>query len=582
MSIGLKIVFTGSVQYKIARYLFAGSTTDMNISRAVQTLILLGSLLLPILPAAAERPVVVRKWGRFEHEFKSTAKYANPVQEARLAVVFTSPSGESTTVNAFWDGGKSWKVRFSPNEVGKWLYSTACSDPNNVGLEGQKGSFLVTASSAKTRFDQHGPVTISHDGRYLIHEDGTPFFWLADTAWNAALLGSPSDLVLYTDQRVRQKFTAVQWVATQWRAAPQGDAEKHVAFNGKESISINPEFFQRLDERINEFDRAGLLSAPVMLWAIAGGSNPAVNPGYSLPEDQAILLGRYMVARWGAHNVLWILAGDGDYRGKNAEKWKRIGRGIFGDQSHAPVTLHPGGMQWVAEDFKDEPWYDVIGYQSGHGDDEKSLRWLTSGPPAQYRSKGPVRPIINLEPPYENHIAYQSRKPITPELVRRAVYWSLLITPTAGVTYGGHGVWGWDDGSKTPTDHPTTGIPMPWREALQMPAAKQMVEVATLFNTVPFWRLRPAQALLASQPGDQAAARFIAAASTDSGDFDVIYIPEGGQVEVRQPALPPSFKSTWFNPREGTWSNVVPSANGRIFHFSAPGGGDWVLVIQAN
>jgi hypothetical protein len=565
---------------------------NLNILQTIQTLILLGSLILPILPARAERPVVVRKWGRFEREFKSSIKYANPVQEARLAVVFTSPSGESTTVNAFWDGGKSWKVRFSPNEVGKWLYSTASSDPNNAGLEGQNGSFLVTASSAKTRFDKHGPVTISHDGHYLIHEDGTPFFWLADTAWNAALLGSLSDLVLYTDQRVRQQFTAVQWVATQWRASPHGDAEKHTAFNGKESISINPEFFQRMDDRIEAFDRAGLLSAPVMLWAIAGGSNPAVNPGYSLPEDQAILLGKYMVARWGAHNVLWILAGDGDYRGKNADRWKRIGRGIFGDQPHAPVTLHPGGMQWVLNDFKDEAWYDFVGYQSGHGDDENTLRWLSSGPPATEWNQGAARPIINLEAPYENHIAYQSRKPISPDQVRRAVYWSLLVAPTAGVTYGGHGVWGWDDGTKAPTDHPGTGIPLPWQKALTMPGAEQMTHVANLFNSIPFWRLRPAPELLTIQPGKGSAASFIAAAASEDGDIDVIYTPRERNIQLQSKSLPSKFQAIWFNPRDGSntpapQTKVTPVIGAvrddkSSVLFTTPGEGDWVLLLRTN
>ncbi|MEZ4664190.1 MAG: DUF4038 domain-containing protein [Caldilineaceae bacterium] len=58
-----------------------------------------------------------------------------------------------------------------------------------------------------------------------------------------------------------------------------------------------------------------------------------------------------------------------------------------------------------------------------------------------------------MEPPYENHVAYQSGQPHDAHSVRRAMYWSLLNAPTAGVTYGGHGVWGWDDGSTPPVDH---------------------------------------------------------------------------------------------------------------------------------
>jgi len=43
------------------------------------------------------------------------------------------------------------------------------------------------------------------------------------------------------------------------------------------------------------------------------------------------------------------------------------------------------------------------------------------------------RPFVNLEPCYENHLAYQSRRPIAPEQVRRAM---VLVAPahaTAGL-----------------------------------------------------------------------------------------------------------------------------------------------------
>src|SRR6185369_11828175 len=109
----------------------------MKSHKIFRTLVLFACLVLPMLKAFAERPAVVRKWGRFEQEFKTKTHYENPLQDVRLAVVFTGPSGESTTVDAFWDGGKIWRVRFSPGEVGKWIYSTACSDAKNQGLDVQ-------------------------------------------------------------------------------------------------------------------------------------------------------------------------------------------------------------------------------------------------------------------------------------------------------------------------------------------------------------------------------------------------------------------------------------------------------------
>ncbi len=468
-----------------------------------------------------------------------------------------------------------------PEETGDWTYSTDCSDANNSGLNGQKGIFHCGDVTADNRFAKYGPVRLSSDRHSLTHADGTPFFWLADTAWNGALLSTPADWDFYLRERVRQKFTAVQWVATQWRAAPNGDRENQTAYTGREKIAVNPAFFQRLDAKADAVNRAGLLNAIVMLWAIQGGSNPQVNPGVSLPEDQATLLAQYMIARWGANDVVWILAGDGDYRGPRAERWKRMGRAVFGSRPHAPVTLHPGGMQWILNDFIQEPWYDIVGYQSGHGDDDNTLRWLIEGPVTTDWKKDPPRPFINLEPPYENHIAYQSHTPISATMTRRAIYWSLLETPTAGVTYGGHGVWGWDDGTKPPTDHPGAGVPLPWQKALVMPGAEQMAYVRDLFTGIDFWRLRPAPNLLVVQPGHKNPRQHIAAARTETGDLAVIYVPEDRMVEVRFSLMPPGVKASWFNPRTGQNAPVVAVVNADSVQFATPTEGDWVLTLKS-
>lgn len=136
---------------------------------------------VPTVVAAAKMPVVA-KWGRFEQSFKSSLAYSNAVQDATLTVLFTSPLGDTSQVDGFWDGGKTWRVRFSPNQPGRWTFKTTCSDAANRGLHNQTGEFLCTAATGQSRFHQHGPVRVARDHRHLEHGDGTPFFWLADTA----------------------------------------------------------------------------------------------------------------------------------------------------------------------------------------------------------------------------------------------------------------------------------------------------------------------------------------------------------------------------------------------------------------
>ena len=157
-------------------------------------------LFLFIMPATwchaaanSKKLPTVANWQRFEQSFKSKVSYTNALQAAALSVTFTSPSGEATKVDGFWDGEKIWRVRFSPNQPGKWSYQTICSDAANTSLHNQTGEFLCTAAVGNTRFNQHGPVRVASDHRHLEHADGTPFFWLADTVWNGPQRASPRD-----------------------------------------------------------------------------------------------------------------------------------------------------------------------------------------------------------------------------------------------------------------------------------------------------------------------------------------------------------------------------------------------------
>ncbi len=521
---------------------------------------------------------IVPKWGRFEQHFVSTNDYINPIQDVSLKVRYISPSGRESTTDGFWNGKSDWLIRFSPDELGNWTYSTTCSDVDNKELHKQEGQFICVQSSGANRFDQHGPIRLSNDHRHLIHADGTPFFFLGDTAWNGPLRATQTEWAHYLRERVRQKFTAVQWVTTQWLASPEGDLNDHKPFNGIESITLNPEFFQRLDTYVEAIDRAGLLNVPVMLWAAEWRSTES-NPGYFLPEDQAILLGRYMLARWGAYPLIWILPGDSDYRGAKADRWKRIGQGIFGDEPHAPVSLHPGGMQWNADEFRNEEWLDILGYQSGHGDDEKTLEWLVCGPPATDWVNPPSRPFINLEPPYEDHIAYQSQTRISADFTRRALYWSLLVSPTAGVTYGGHGIWGWDDGTATPVAHPNTGVPKPWQEALLLEGAEQVKHLSELFESFEWWRLRPSPELIASQPGDSTKSRFVSASRSEKGDLALIYIPQDREISLNLDSLADDLSAIWFDPRNGSHQSASLNGGSKPHVFQTPAPGDWILLL---
>jgi hypothetical protein len=185
-----------------------------------------------------------------------------------------------------------------------------------------------------------------------------------------------------------------------------------------------------------------------------------------------------------------------------------------------------------------------------------------------------------LEPAYENHVAYQSRKPHTPHAVRMAIYWSLLNAPTAGVSYGGHGVWGWDDGTRPPVAHDTSGIPLPWQQALTMPAAEQMAHLVDFFTTIPWWTLRPTPQLLAHQPGREDVRRHIMAAASATQDLAVVYTPAGGEISIDSSALVEGLQGLWCNPRSGARQEAMPVTVDGILAYATPDHEDWLLILR--
>ncbi len=564
---------------------------ELPIRHRIRSL-LISSLFLPIILLAhftgcvrapkeqrEEAKHLVPKYDRFERTLISSKPYDNPLQQVELRAEFTSPTGRKRQVYGFWDGGDTWRIRFSPDEVGRWEFRTTCSDPGNQGLHGRTGFLLCSAPIHQNRFDYHGPVEVAPEGDHLQFKDGTPFLWIGDLAWNSALKATKKDWVYYLTERERQQFNAIEWMATGWPGAPSGDRNERSAFSGQDRIRIHPEFFQRLDERVEIANHEGFLTAPVMFWGPetgGGDRSPALS---RLPEDQAILLARHMVARWGANDVVWILRANGHSNKKLAGRWKRIGQSVFGPVDHAPVALHGAPMSDYWSEFHEEEWLDIIGYQSGQDRNAQARGWLVDGPVSTASQRYVDRPFINLQPTFEGWGSPDSEahNALT---VRRTLYWSLLNAPTAGVNYGGHGVWAWSNGLEVPVGAPGSGVPLPWEQGLSMPAAEQVEYLADAFSTLPFWTLEPTPEVIAQQPSSSPNS-YIAASANQDRDTVVIYTPTRQPIPTNPSHLPRPRSATWLNPRNGQESRAIPHlSEGRLL-FEPPGSHDWLLVIQS-
>ncbi|MEX0886663.1 MAG: DUF4038 domain-containing protein [Phycisphaeraceae bacterium] len=499
--------------------------------------------------------------GVFEAELRSAERFDKPLQQVEVRVQLTSPTGRRRTIEAFWDGGNVWRFRFSPDEPGTWTWHSTCDQDEALAAQGT----IESLAGGMAR----GPLRLSESRRHFAHADGTPFFFLADTAWNGAIKARPEDWRQYLELRARQGFTVIQFVCTHWRAYMD-----ELAYEGERHVEPRPAFFQRMDAAVQAIADAGLRPAPVALWAHMKG-----DPGVELEEADIIRLTRYMIARWQAYDPIWMLAGDLRPGEGVGERWRNIGRAVLHDQPHVLATIHPCGQVTLNGEFDREPWYSFRTYQTGHGNSDEHRRWAVLGDPAREWRHEPTLPSINLEPNYENHRAYgQHEHWHRDDDVRRASYWSLLVMPTAGVTYGNNGIWPWmDDAGPAPGhgDLPAQS----WREGLEPPGVGSMTVLRRLFDSLPWTELTPARELV-NQPDDVDPRAFIAAAATPDRRTVVAYLPVGGEAPFQPELLPAPMRATWVDPRDGT-RQVAGTVRDGGDAMRAPDDRDWVLLLEA-
>ena len=122
-------------------------------------------LLFPLLQSKSCKALAgisVDQWARFEASVKNVKKYRNPYIDVALDVTYKSPEGREIRFWGFYDGGRTWKIRFMPDRIGTWKYDAAFSD----GSAGISGTFECTRSDipGMISVDQTNPQWFGYKG----------------------------------------------------------------------------------------------------------------------------------------------------------------------------------------------------------------------------------------------------------------------------------------------------------------------------------------------------------------------------------------------------------------------------------
>jgi hypothetical protein len=441
-----------------------------------------------------------------------------------------------------------------------------------------------------------GGLRVSSNKRFLVHQDGTPFFYLADTAWELLHRATREDIELYLEKRRQQGFTVVHTMCLSLFGGLEiPNAHGHLPLLGRDparpEIQTGPhnDYWDHVDFLVEAAAKRGMFVGLVATFGNMVG--PVINSSSAkdvvFNASNAQVYGRFLGRRYrDRSNVVWILGGDwpATYQDQDFRPvWRAMAAGLReGDGGRHLVTYHPWRPDSSSRWFHAERWLDFNMLQSGHG----AKDWHSYARIAGDYHLWPPKPTVDGEPRYEDHPV--SANPALGYFddydARQAAYWA-VFAGGFGHTYGSNDVWQLHGAGRGET---VTNPRTVWTEALDQGGAWSMLVLRRLMLSRPFVSRVPDTSVVIA--GQGVGAEHVEATRDQDGSYAFVYIPTGRtiSVDLRKASYGPRIKAWWFNPRTGAASAIgeIEARTRREFHheFNPPGeptrGNDWVLVLD--
>lgn len=426
-------------------------------------------------------------------------------------------------------------------------------------------------------------MKVSANKRYLVQADGTPFFYLGDTAWELFHRLNREEADHYLKRRAEQGFTVIQAVAlAEFDGLKEPNPYGETPLLDNDPTRPNEAYFKHVDYIIDKVAENGLVIGLLPTWGDKVFKDKWGNGPEIFNPQNARVYGRWLGERYkNRPNIIWILGGDRNPRegSRDVAVWRAMAEGVeagVGGADKALISFHPqpngtdgGAVKWFANDN----WMDFNMHQNGHCRDIPVYDHIT----VSYDQK-PTRPTMDAEPIYEDHpVCFNAKDLGTSNAydVRKAAYLN-LFAGAHGHTYGCHDVWQMYSASRPAVNGPHVY----WPEALELPAANQMKFVRRLMESRPMLERVPDQSLIVE--GTCSPAERIQA--TRGPDYAFVYTAAGKPFTVRLGTLSGNqLAAYWVNPRQGDVKPAGLFANKGQVVFTPPTAGygqDWILVLD--
>jgi hypothetical protein len=433
--------------------------------------------------------------------------------------------------------------------------------------------FIIKASQSQ-------PVSVSENGRYLVNRDGSPFFYLGDTAWELFHRLDREEADRYLSDRAEKGFSVIQGVVlSQIGGLDVPNAYGHLPLKNKDPEKPNEDYFNHVDYIVNKAASHGLVIGMLPTWGSYWSSS---NPDQMIfTVENARSFGQFLGKRYKEKPVIWILGGDHNIHTESERKIiDSMAKGLQeGDDGKYLITFHPSGPGLSSDYFHDSGWLDFNMFQSSHAGHDHDNGLFAE---RDYALE-PVKPTLDGEPRYENiqvgfyFHGFNRLDHFDDYDTRQAAYWSILAG-SCGHTYGHNSVWQ----MYAPEHEPIIGAIIPWYDALDHPGAFQMGYVRKLFDARSFAKLQPNQEMIKNGPLTGGAK--IRAALADDASFAVVYSPRGESFSIDKSHIKAQYiKEIWFDPRYGVSYHLHTGVTQGIQTYTPPTSGrgqDWILIIE--
>jgi predicted esterase len=463
------------------------------------------------------------------------------------------------------EGGAMAELRWeAPGVIGKSIVPTSQLFPSTNPTQTEPPPTSPPVQST-------GTLRVSPtDPHFLVRADGSPFFYLADTAWSLFNKTTRAEADFYLQTRADQEFTVTQAVLFNQGVA-RGNAAGAPIFINNNPATPNPEYFEHVDYVLEEARGHGMYVAMLPTW---GDAVAATDGRRVFNTANAYAYGQWLGNRYrNQPNILWVLGGDWAATDPAVKAtWRAMAEGLrAGDGGAHLITFHPPGANKSSTDYftnSAESWLAFNTVQSGHGRDSANYT-------AVNEDWGKGLPVIDAEPNYENipNNLQLGQPQLDDYDVRKKTYWA-LFAGAFGAAYGNIEVYQFYNGNADWLNH--------WTEAMQYPGANQMKFAKRLMQSRPYLGRVPDQGMIVgANPGGT---NHVQATRASNGSYAFVYAAGGLDVTVDLSRISgQTAKAYWYNPRNGSSEVIGDFATEGQQTFSPPTSGygnDWVLVLD--